>query len=76
MKSFIETILFVVVLLHLLFVLTCLTPLIHMWLPVAPPGIFIGGAKSLGVWGRGPENFSLTTPSNLAIIVANAPFIG
>ena len=40
---------------------------------VAPPGIFIGGgAKYVGVWGRAPENFSLTTPSTLAINVTKA----
>ena len=44
--------------------------------PVAPSGIFIGGAKEVGVWGGAPENFSLTTPSTLAINVTNAPFIG
>ena len=34
---------------------------------MAPSGIFIGGAKEVGVWGGAPENFSLTTPSTLAI---------
>ena len=43
---------------------------------VAPPGIFIGGARNVGVWGGAPENFSLTTPYTLAINVTNAPFIG
>ena len=44
---------------------------------VAPPETFIGGgAKNVGVWGRAPENFSLTTPYTLAINVTNAPFIG
>ena len=47
---------------------------------MAQPGIFIGGggggAKNVGVWGGAPENFSLTTPSTLAINVTNAPLIG
>ena len=37
---------------------------------------FYWGAKDAGVWGSAPENFSLTTPSALAINVPNAPFIG
>ena len=35
-----------------------------------------GGAKDAGVWGGATENFSLTTPSTLAINVTNFPFIG
>ena len=46
---------------------------------VAPPRIFIGGGggvNNIGVWGGAAENFSLTTPSILAINVTNAPFKG
>ena len=42
---------------------------------MAPPGIFVGGAKEDGVRAGAPENFSWTTPSTLAISATNTPFI-
>ena len=38
--------------------------------------LFGGGVESVGVWGGALKNFSLTTPTTLAIHGTNAPFIG
>ena len=61
----------------LLIVMTTCSEELHFSVtkPVAPLGIFIGAAKQDGVWGEATSNFSLTTPSTLAIDATNAPLI-